>query len=62
MLPAEAPRSCLPWDIPWQQPEYAIFFGIFYALVIVLGAGATLAVLKSLLELKREHGGKSGQR
>ena len=52
MLPAETPRSCLPWDIPWQQPEYAIFFGIFYALVIILGAGVGLALLKSLREFK----------
>ena len=50
MLPGETLHSMLPWDIPWWLPDHAIFFGILYAVIGVLGATLGLVFLKTLLE------------
>lgn len=50
MLPGETLHSMLPWDIPWWLPDHAIFFGILYAVMGVLGATLGLVFLKTLLE------------
>ena len=58
MLHGETVQSCLPWDIPWWQPEYAAFFGIFYVLTGLILAGLTVAVVKTIRQ-NRERCAKS---
>ncbi len=50
MLRGETVQSCLPWDIPWWQTEYAVFFGIFYIAVGLIIAGVGVAVIKTILQ------------
>ena len=53
MLRGETVHSCLPWDIPWQQPEYAVFFGIFYVLTGLIIFGLGLALAKTVRQCAR---------
>ena len=46
----ETIHSALPQDIPWFLPDHAIFFGVFYGVLIVIGAGLTYVVLKSVCD------------
>ena len=48
MQHGETIHSALPWDIPWWLPDHAIFFGVLYAVLFVVGGGFCVAVLKSL--------------
>ena len=50
MLPGETLQSMLPWDIPWWMSDHAVFFGVLYAVLLTLGVGLGLVVLKSLRE------------
>jgi hypothetical protein len=38
----------LPQDIPWFLPDHAIFFGVLYAVLGVLGLGLGYVVVKSV--------------
>lgn len=58
MLHGETVQSCLPWDIPWWQPEYAIFFGICYVLTSLIIAGLGVALVKTIRQ-NRERREKS---
>ncbi len=53
MLRGETVHSCLPWDIPWQQTEYAVFFGIFYVLIGLIVFGLGLALVKTVRQCGR---------
>ena len=53
MLRGETVHSCLPWDIPWQQTEYAVFFGIFYVLTGLIVFGLGLAFIKTVRQRGR---------
>jgi len=55
MLHGETIHSSLPWDIPWWMPDHAVFFGVLYAVLIVVGTGVGLVVMKSLYEAKNCH-------
>ena len=46
----ETLHSCLPQDIPWFLPDHAIFFGAFYAVVLVIAGGLGYVFLKSVLD------------
>lgn len=46
----ETVHSILPQDIPWFLPDHAIFFGVLYAVLFVIGAGLGLVFLKSVRE------------
>ena len=46
----ETIHSALPQDIPWFLPDHAIFFGVFYGVLIVIGAGLAYVVLKSVCD------------
>ena len=46
-------RSALPQDIPWFLPDHAIFFGVFYGVLIVIGAGLAFVLLKSVCDAAR---------
>ncbi len=44
----ETIHSALPQDIPWFLPDHAIFFGVLYAVLIVIGAGLAYVFAKSM--------------
>ncbi len=46
----ETLHSALPQDIPWFLPDHAIFFGVFYAVLVVIGVGLGVVILKSMRE------------
>jgi hypothetical protein len=48
MIPGETIQSPLPWDLPWWMADHAIFFGVLYIVLLVIGGGMGLVVLKSL--------------
>ena len=54
MIPGESVHSMLPWDIPWWRPDHAIFFGVLYAVLIILGSGVGFVLLKSVLQRIQE--------
>ncbi len=40
----------LPQDIPWWAADHAIFFGVLYIVLIVIGTGLGVVVFKSLMD------------
>ncbi len=48
MLHGETVQSALPQDIPWWMPDHAIFFGVLYAVLIVIGCGLGYVFLKTI--------------
>ncbi len=50
MLHGETIQSALPQDIPWWMPDHAIFFGVLYAVLIVIGCGLGYVFMKSMRE------------
>ena len=50
MIPGETVQSMLPQDLPWWRPDYAIFFGFLYAVLLVIGSGLGLVLLNSVLQ------------
>lgn len=54
MIPGETVQSMLPQDIPWWRPDYAIFFGFLYAVLMVIGSGLGLVVLNAVLQWFRK--------
>lgn len=43
-------QSPFPWDLPLWQPDYAIFFGVLYAVILILGIGLSLVFARSFLD------------
>jgi hypothetical protein len=39
MLHGETLHSALPQDIPWWMPDHAVFFGVFYGVLLAVGCG-----------------------
>ena len=52
----ETIHSMLPQDIPWFLPDHAIFFGVLYGVLAVLGAGLGYVILKSVREASKDCG------
>jgi hypothetical protein len=50
MIPGETIHSMLPQDIPLWRPDHAVFFGVLYAVLLVIGSGVGLVIIKSLFE------------
>ena len=48
MIPGETIRSMLPWDLPWWMADHAIFFGVLYIVLLVIGGGMGIVIMKSL--------------
>ncbi len=46
----ETLHSMLPWDIPWWMPDHAIFFGVLYLALGIVGTGVGIVVLKTIIE------------
>lgn len=58
MLMGETVHSPLPQDIPWWSPDFAIFFGILYLVLFVIGSGVGYVLLKSLWDCCRSTDGQ----
>jgi hypothetical protein len=54
MLHGETVHSMLPQDLPWWRPDHAIFFGVLYAVILVIGSGLGVVFFKSLCETLAE--------
>ncbi len=54
MIHGETVHSPLPQDLPWWAPDHAIFFGVLYIVLAVIGIGMGYVVVNSLLESKRD--------
>ncbi len=52
MLRGETVHSPLPQDLPWFQADHAIFFGVLYAVLIVISIGMGYCVMKSLWDCR----------
>ena len=51
-------QSPFPWELPLWQPDYAIFFGVLYAVILILGIGITLAFARAIKDARNsEHKG-----
>ena len=48
----ETIHSALPQDIPWFLPDHAIFFGVFYGVLAVIGLGLGYVILKSVCDAR----------
>jgi hypothetical protein len=44
----------LPQDLPWWMADHAIFFGVLYIVLLVIGGGMGLVILKSLQAVSSE--------
>lgn len=55
----ETIHSALPQDIPWFLPDHAIFFGVFYGVLAVIGLGLAYVIVKSVRDAAKDecHGG-----
>ena len=51
MLPGETLHSALPQDIPWWMPDHAIFFGILYGVLAVIGGGLAYVAFRTFRDL-----------
>ena len=54
LIPGENGHSPLPWDLPLWQPDYAIFFGALYSVLLVLGIGLALVFARSIKDAKAD--------
>lgn len=48
MLHGETIHSPLPQDIPWWSPDFAVFFGVLYLVLFVIGSGVAYVLLRSM--------------
>jgi hypothetical protein len=46
-------QSPFPWELPLWQPDYAIFFGVLYAVILILGIGLSLVFARSIMEARK---------
>ena len=46
-------QSPFPWELPLWQPDYAIFFGVLYAVILSLGIGLSLVFARSIMEARK---------
>ncbi len=53
MLHGETIQSMLPWDIPWWMPDHAMFFGVLYIVLGVIGLGILWVLVKSARDVSR---------
>ena len=53
LLPGENGHSPFPWDIPLWSPDYAIFFGVLYTVLLVLGCGLGIVFMRAVRDAKK---------
>lgn len=52
----ETIHSMLPQDLPWFLPDHAIFFGVLYAVLLVIGGGLGYVLIKSMRDAAKDSG------
>lgn len=52
LIPGENGHSPFPWDLPLWQPDYAIFFGVLYLVLLVLGCGLGIVFMRAMRDAK----------
>ncbi|NCC24770.1 MAG: hypothetical protein EOM25_06160 [Deltaproteobacteria bacterium] len=50
MIHGETVQSMLPQDIPWWAPDHAIFFGVLYLVILIIGSGMGVVVFQTLMD------------
>ena len=50
MLHGETVHSPLPQDIPWWSPDFAIFFGVLYLVLLFIASGVGYVFLRAFKE------------
>jgi acyl-coenzyme A synthetase/AMP-(fatty) acid ligase len=55
MLHGETLHSALPQDIPWWMPDHAIFFGVLYGVLAVVGCGLAYVAFRTFRDLISDH-------
>lgn len=50
MIRGETVQSMLPQDLPWWQADHAVFFGVLYLVLIIIGVGMGVVILNSIKE------------
>ena len=55
MLHGETVHSPLPQDIPWWSPDFAVFFGVLYLVILVIGSGLGVVIYRALREQNQHH-------
>ena len=53
LLHGQNNQSPFPWDLPLWQPDNAIFFGVLYAVILILGIGLSLVFARSIMEARK---------
>ena len=61
MLHGETIHSPLPQDIPWWSPDFAVFFGVLYLVLFVIGTGVGYVILRSIWDTCRGSCGCHGE-
>ena len=61
MLHGETIHSPLPQDIPWWSPDFAVFFGVLYLVLFVIGTGVGYVILRSIWDTCRGGCGCHGE-
>ncbi|MDK2957890.1 MAG: hypothetical protein PWQ57_3388 [Desulfovibrionales bacterium] len=56
MLHGETVHSPLPQDLPWWMPDHAVFFGVLYIALAVIGIGMAWVVYKSWRQTRLHSG------
>ncbi len=57
MLHGETLHSALPQDIPWWMPDHAIFFGVLYAVLAVIGCGLGYVAFRTIKDMLKHDAG-----
>lgn len=55
LLHGQNGHSPFPWNLPMWSPDYAIFFGVLYLVLLVLGCGLGLVFMKAIRDAKSEN-------
>ena len=61
MLHGETIHSPLPQDIPWWSPDFAVFFGVLYLVLFVIGTGVGYVILRWIWDTCRGGCGCHGE-
>lgn len=46
-------HSPFPWNLPIWSPDYTVFFGVLYLVLLVLGLGLGIVFMKSLKDASK---------
>ena len=61
LRPGKMLKDALPQDIPWWSPDFAVFFGVLYLVLFVIGTGVGYVILRSIWDTCRGGCGCHGE-